>query len=967
MDRGLVHDEISKSQALLGSLSARQRGLRERVAALRTRMVEGDTVAEAEIKAVFVEIDSLRFEADVLSKLNTMRGLFETIDEMLKSDWVLLAGQGMDLHNVRLGGQTLRKELLIAHQSWLQAVKESRDPSLHPRTEEAAAFIASRLEGAQARLHKLAGDANVRLYLQNAYEEIEDANTRAMLTQIAVNIGVALVASEVGGAVALATTGSKGVEGAALGARAVNALTQSVIVSGVNAAMSDQPGDSFGELLVSDVITNLAMFSNLAALEKGMEGSRFARILEGTEQVSATQRLVYRSLDLTLRTLTVGGTQAAGMQMDSVLRTGHSLSGEDMLANGEMGLAMMITHGVIDRLRARPLDQVNRLGPEAQKLLEWHADLEKRAANAEHPTQEQARKFLAEERAMYELEASELRRKVNEIGAGDTKLESQLASAEAHRGEAIARQGAEIIASAGLDPVVPGRSYSGSPAKIDQAAAHLRELGFKTRVEQEGGHRRIEATSPDGVGLIELVEHRSSAADTQAARVSPTPHASGAAVAPTGAHAADKGIPNIEHLDAGRFQPKHGATLNGTMEKQVLVERTTGTEYLFKPNADDAPIAMRAVERGVTPETIAQRAKASEVAAQHFGIDTPDVKLVEYAGRVGSLQEMRGGKHTHALGDLEHNDPDLYERVTASPEYARMRSDLDAFDYVLNNLDRNAGNLLVTVDESGRVTEITAIDHDLTFAGGDRFTDERGLWARELPEKYTPEMVERLRKIAADPEGFREALRPYLRGKEIDGAIERVNRVLVDVDAKIGSRGATGEHGALFDSSDTTVGAPSHVEAGGKVPPYHPRETLGHLDERYPGDVDPRTVLRNNEKNAKLAGKRHPKTGIVFDERGFPIFDDVAVFDTRIPAEAVSVHSRDVHMRAASKQLDDAIRNGQVSASQFSEKQLAAIRAHAPQIPGLTWHHHQELGRMQLVPEQIHKDTGHAGGFFSWY
>ena len=148
---------------------------------------------------------------------------------------------------------------------------------------------------------------------------------------------------------------------------------------------------------------------------------------------------------------------------------------------------------------------------------------------------------------------------------------------------------------------------------------------------------------------------------------------------------------------------------------------------------------------------------------------------------------------------------------------------------------------------------------------------------------------------------------------------------------------------------------------------YSPRDTLDNMDAQYPGQVTPGTVLRKNEKNAKLAGKRHPDTGIVFDDRGFPIFDDVAKFDTRIPSGAVAVQNRKKHMRAASTQLDESIRRGEVSASRFTKEQLVAIRAHEPHIPGYAWHHHQEVGRMQLVPEDIHARTGHAGGFDVWY
>ncbi|WP_394853245.1 HNH endonuclease [Exercitatus varius] len=31
-------------------------------------------------------------------------------------------------------------------------------------------------------------------------------------------------------------------------------------------------------------------------------------------------------------------------------------------------------------------------------------------------------------------------------------------------------------------------------------------------------------------------------------------------------------------------------------------------------------------------------------------------------------------------------------------------------------------------------------------------------------------------------------------------------------------------------------------------------------------------------------------------------------------------------------------------------------------IPSVTWHHYQDTGRMQLVPEKLHSGTGHIGG-----
>ena len=31
-----------------------------------------------------------------------------------------------------------------------------------------------------------------------------------------------------------------------------------------------------------------------------------------------------------------------------------------------------------------------------------------------------------------------------------------------------------------------------------------------------------------------------------------------------------------------------------------------------------------------------------------------------------------------------------------------------------------------------------------------------------------------------------------------------------------------------------------------------------------------------------------------------------------------------------------------------------------------TWHHYQDLGKMQLVPTKIHQQTGHIGGDSLW-
>jgi hypothetical protein len=172
---------------------------------------------------------------------------------------------------------------------------------------------------------------------------------------------------------------------------------------------------------------------------------------------------------------------------------------------------------------------------------------------------------------------------------------------------------------------------------------------------------------------------------------------------------------------------------------------------------------------------------------------------------------------------------------------------------------------------------------------------------------------------------------------------------------------AAGAPGALR----YTNGVVSELRAVSK--PYNAREIGRALDEAYPGQVKSSTLPNATDKNVGLAGKRHPASGIVFDSRGFPIFDDVAVFDTRIGSQYSAVENSAAHMRAATRDLRGAIERGEVSAAQFTPEQLRAIQAGEAKIPDLTWHHHQDVGRMQLIPTTIHNQTGHIGGCEMWF
>ena len=141
------------------------------------------------------------------------------------------------------------------------------------------------------------------------------------------------------------------------------------------------------------------------------------------------------------------------------------------------------------------------------------------------------------------------------------------------------------------------------------------------------------------------------------------------------------------------------------------------------------------------------------------------------------------------------------------------------------------------------------------------------------------------------------------------------------------------------------------------------REWRNYYEGNYgASNVTSTTIPPVRMKNVKLAGKSHPETNVPFDLKGFPIFDKYAKFDTKIEHTAFYATNYEGQMSLASKKLAEAIDNGQVRASMFTAEQLTAIRNGKPKVPDYTWHHHQDSGRIQLLNEKLHKQTGHVGG-----
>ncbi|MDI3282941.1 HNH endonuclease [Polyangium sp. 15x6] len=90
-------------------------------------------------------------------------------------------------------------------------------------------------------------------------------------------------------------------------------------------------------------------------------------------------------------------------------------------------------------------------------------------------------------------------------------------------------------------------------------------------------------------------------------------------------------------------------------------------------------------------------------------------------------------------------------------------------------------------------------------------------------------------------------------------------------------------------------------------------------------------------RNAHLAGKKHPETGVPFDAEGYPDF------------KAAGVVKKEVKInQTGNRRADDRLANKEAGLTETPD--------------GYTWHHHQDGKTMQLVPRKIHGDTGHTGG-----
>jgi hypothetical protein len=217
--------------------------------------------------------------------------------------------------------------------------------------------------------------------------------------------------------------------------------------------------------------------------------------------------------------------------------------------------------------------------------------------------------------------------------------------------------------------------------------------------------------------------------------------------------------------------------------KRLLTHKTTGKrEGLFKPQSGEVEIMGSNV--GIEAGERYRRAPAAAYLARKAGIATPDAEIVVWKENgkeeVGSLQEWIT-EGTDA-GRVYRRQPEVYKTINKS----QPKLDLDAFDFVIANMDRNPGNWRVVLDpQTNTVQKVIAIDMDTSLPPGpERYSygGPRPPHQPELPPTISRELYENLQDMHKNRKTIEREL-TTLQQVEIDGVFTRLELLLQSVQA----------------------------------------------------------------------------------------------------------------------------------------------------------------------------------------
>jgi len=216
--------------------------------------------------------------------------------------------------------------------------------------------------------------------------------------------------------------------------------------------------------------------------------------------------------------------------------------------------------------------------------------------------------------------------------------------------------------------------------------------------------------------------------------------------------------------------------------KLRLTHKTNGRSYLFKPASGEQAMEF-GPDIGIQTGERYRRAPADAAVGRELGIAAPGTEIVVFRGEIGSLQEWVTGHST--LAELGQTNRALYDRIRQSQQFR----DLDTFDYLIANMDRHSGNVLVDVRPDGSF-RLIPIDTDAVFPpSAVRFAVSPAqipsveAWQRMYGNPMSRDLYLRLTHMAQNRAQLRRALAVFLSDAEINGMLARLDEILDGVHA----------------------------------------------------------------------------------------------------------------------------------------------------------------------------------------
>ncbi len=120
-----------------------------------------------------------------------------------------------------------------------------------------------------------------------------------------------------------------------------------------------------------------------------------------------------------------------------------------------------------------------------------------------------------------------------------------------------------------------------------------------------------------------------------------------------------------------------------------------------------------------------------------------------------------------------------------------------------------------------------------------------------------------------------------------------------------------------------------------------------------PATGPPNAQKTGTIRNKRLAGSTHPKTGVPFNNVGFPVFESAQ--DVKLPENLQGPTVSDTsQFKYATGQLAKELQANPALRKNFTQEQLDAIAKGEAKIPGYTWHHNEDGITLQLVASETH-------------